>query len=103
MIAKIQRNQIRLFKDLPADGEHSQPWDSLQLGIQFTDYPDQPTYGIALDVTDITTQVALRAAIVTEVQALVTKVEGRIVDNAGVRDYFDTWGWSDVEFETDNL
>ena len=103
MKAKIQRNQIRLFKNQPADGEHPQPWDSLQLGIQFTDYPDLPTYGISLDVTGITTQAALRAAIVTEVQALVTKVEVKLIDWAEARAYFDAWGWSDVEFETDNL
>jgi len=95
MIAKIQRNQIRYYK--------SQTEDKLQLGIQFTEYPDLPTYGINVDVTGLTTQAQLRAAIVTEIKALQTKVESQIADNEEARQYFDTWGWSGVEFEVDSL
>jgi len=107
MIAKIQRNQIRYYKDQPVYDEAGNPTgalkDSLQLGIRFTEYDDLPTYGINVDVTGLTTKPELKAAIVVEIEALQTKVQGQIVDNNVARQYFDDWNWSDVEFEVDAL
>ena len=107
MIAKIQRNQIRYYKDQPVYDEAGNPTgelkDSLQLGIRFTEYDDLPTYGINVNVTGLTTNPEIRAAIVVEIEALQTKVQGQIVDNNIARQYFDDWNWSDVEFEVDAL
>ena len=107
MKAIIQRNQIKHFKDQPVYDDNGNPtgttWDSLQLGIRFPDYPNLPTYGISIDTTTITTQVALKEAIKTEILALVARGTKELTDSNAARNYFDTWGWSDVEFETDNL
>lgn len=96
MIAVIQRNQIRFFKN--EDGK-----DRLQLGVQFVEYPDLPTYGLNVDVTGLTTQAEVKAAIIPELQALQTRIEAYIQDFATARAYFDAWGWSDTQFEIDNL
>ena len=107
MIAKIQRNQIRYYKDQPVYDEAGNPTgelkDSLQLGIRFTEYDDLPTYGINVNVTGLTTNPEIRAAIVVEIEALQAKVQGQIVDNDVARQYFDDWDWSNVEFEVDAL
>jgi len=100
MIAIIQRNQIRYFKNEQVGEELT---DRLQLDISFPEYPDLPTYGISVDVTGITTQAELRALLTTELKGLQTRVQAQIQDNEIARDYFDVWGWSDTEFEIDNL
>jgi len=107
MKAKIQRNQIRYYKDEPVLDDQGNPTgelkDRIQLDITFTEYSDLPTYGINVDVTGLTTKPQLKAAVVTEIKALQTKVEGRMAENVIARQYFDDWGWSDVEFEIDVL
>jgi len=107
MKAIILRNQIRHFKDQPVLDELGVPtgatYDSLQLGIRFPDYPNLPTYGISIDTTNIFTQADLKDAIKAEILALVAKGTKTITDSNVIRAYFDTWGWSDTEFETDNL
>jgi len=107
MKAKIQRNQIRYYIGEPVLDGAGNPTgelrDRLQLGIRFTEYDDLPTYGINVDVTGLTTKPELKAAIVVELETLQTKVQGQIVDNGTARQYFDDWGWSDVEFEVDAL
>ena len=107
MKAKIQRNQIRLYKDEPVYDDQGNPTgelqDRLQLDVQFTEYPDLPTYGISIDVTGLTTKPQLKAAIVAELKALQDKVKAQMVVNETAREHFDDWGWSDTEFEVDNL
>ena len=107
MKAKIQRNQIRYYKDSPIFDSQGNPTgelrDRLQLDITFTEYPDLPTYGINVDVTGLMTKPQLKAAIVVEIKALVAKVKVQILNDAQARQHFDDWGWSDTEFETDSL
>ena len=97
MIAVIQRNQIRFFKN-EADGK-----DRLQLGVQFVEYPDLPTYGLNVDVTGLTTQAGVKAALIPELQALQARIETFIQDTDVARNFFDAWGWSNTQFEIDNL
>lgn len=101
MKARIQRSQIRYYvgEDNPENGIR----DRLQFDVQFTDYPDLPTYGISVDITGLTTQQELYDAIVPEIQALVSRVETQIQNDATARNHFDNWGWSNTVFETDNL
>lgn len=52
MKVKVQRNQIHHFKEdiLDAGGNPTgEQKDVLQLGVQFPEYPDLPTYGIRVD------------------------------------------------------
>lgn len=103
----IQRNQIRYYKDQPVLDEFGNPtgetMDTLQLGVRFVEYPDLPTYGISVNVTGISTQAELRAILKAEILSLVDRVGQQIVDDESTRQYFDNWGWSGTEFETDNL
>jgi len=107
MKAKIQRNQIRYYKDEPVLNLDGSPTgdtrDRIQLDIRFTEHDDLPTYGINVDITDLTTKPQLKAAIVAEVKALQARVEEQMADNAVARQHFDGWGWSDAEFEIDAL
>ena len=106
MKARIQRNQIRYYKDEPVYDEQGNPIglrDRLQLDVRFTEYPDLPTYGVNVDVTGMTTKPELKAAIVVELKALQDKVGIQIQHDAEARQNFDDWGWSDTEFEIDNL
>lgn len=107
MKAKIQRNQIRYYNDEPVLNPDGSPTgevrDRLQLDIQFTEHKDLPTFGINVDVTGLTTKPQLKAAIVAAIKALVARVKVQIANNAVARQHFDDWGWSDTEFETDDL
>ena len=96
----IQRNQIRYFE---AHQTESGVKDILQLGVGFVDYAHLPTYGISVDVTGITSQAALRAALVVELQALQARVQAQIQNDEWARTHFDDWGWADTEFEIDSL
>jgi len=52
MLVRIQRNQIHHFKEdiLDAEGNPTgEQKDILQLGVQFLEYPDLPTYGLRVD------------------------------------------------------
>jgi hypothetical protein len=95
MKAVIQRNQIRYYKE--------EDVDRLELGVRFTEHPDLPTYGLMLDVTGLTTEAELRPVITGALQDLQAKVEQQMAWNGAARQHFDTWGWSDTEFEIDNL
>ena len=95
MRAKIQRNQIKHFKQVPEGSLQ----DRIQLDVRFPEYPDLPTYGIDVDVTGATD---LRAILVAELHALQDRVRAQIRDDALIRDYFDNWGWCN-EFEVDEL
>lgn len=107
MLAKIQRNHIHLYKDRPVLDDQGnltgQTQDILQLGIQFTEYVDLPTYGLRVDVTGITTRPELRAALRVEILELADRIQGQMQNDEVTREHFDDWGWADVEFETDNL
>jgi len=107
MKAKIQRNQIRFYKDEPVFDDLGNPTgglrDRIQLDIRLTEHEDLPTYGMNVDVTGITTKPELRAAIVSEIKALQDRVKVQMEDDAVAKQHFDDWGWSDTEFEIDNL
>ena len=106
MLAIIQRNQIRFYKDVPVIVEGvptGATTDTLSLGIKFTEHPTLPTYGIRVDVTGLTTQLQIHDAVKVAILAFVAKGLKEQQDNEFARVYFDSWGWSDTEFETDNI
>jgi len=51
MKVRIQRDQIHHFKEaiLDAEGNPTGEKDALQLGVQFPEYPELPTYGVRVD------------------------------------------------------